>query len=47
MFVLGVVVIFAGVLSETIAAGQRATLLMFVLPACTPTGPMPSGCWAG
>ena len=41
MFVLGVVVIFAGVLSEIVAAGQRATLLMFVLPACTPVGPVP------
>jgi len=42
MFVLGVVVIFAGVLSEIVAAGQRATLLMFVLPACTPVGPLPA-----
>ncbi len=41
MFVLGVVVIFSGVLSEIVAAGQRATLLMFVLPACTPVGPIP------
>jgi uncharacterized membrane protein YccC len=41
MFALGVVVIFAGVLSEIVAAGQRATLLMFVLPACTPVGPLP------
>jgi uncharacterized membrane protein YccC len=41
MFVLGVAVTFAGVLSEIIAAGQRATLLMFVLPACTPVGPLP------
>lgn len=41
MFVLGVVVTFAGVLSEIIAAGQRATLLTFVLPACTPAGPIP------
>ena len=41
MFVLGVAVTFAGVLSETIAAGQRATLLTFVLPACTPPGPIP------
>ena len=41
MFVLGVAVTFAGVLSEIVAAGQRATLLMFVLPACTPVGPLP------
>jgi uncharacterized membrane protein YccC len=41
MFVLGVAVTFSGVLSETIAAGQRATLLTFVLPACTPVGPIP------
>jgi uncharacterized membrane protein YccC len=41
MFVLGVAVTFAGVLSEIVAAGQRATLLMFVLPACTPVGPVP------
>jgi uncharacterized membrane protein YccC len=41
MFVLGVAVTFSGVLSETIAAGQRATLLTFVLPACTPPGPIP------
>ncbi|MGX9789056.1 FUSC family protein [Mycobacterium sp. MMS18-G62] len=41
MFVLGVAVTFAGVLSEIIAAGQRATLLLFVLPACTPPGPIP------
>src|SRR6201997_985008 len=40
MFVLGVVVTFTGVLSETFAAGQRATLLLFVLPACTPPGPI-------
>lgn len=40
MFVLGVAVMFSGVLSETIAAGQRATLLMFVLPACTQPGPI-------
>jgi hypothetical protein len=29
------------VLSEIVAAGQRATLLLFVLPACTPVGPLP------
>ena len=40
MFALGVTVTFSGVLSETIAAGQRATLLTFVLPACTPPGPI-------
>ena len=40
MFVLGAAVTFAGVLSEIVAAGQRATLLMFVLPACTPVGPL-------
>ncbi|MDQ2638013.1 MAG: FUSC family protein [Actinomycetota bacterium] len=41
MFVLGVVVTFSGVLSEIVAAGQRATLLTFVLPVCTPVGPIP------
>ncbi|MGK2866796.1 MAG: FUSC family protein, partial [Mycobacterium sp.] len=40
MFVIGVTVMFTGVLSETVAAGQRATLLTFVLPACTPPGPI-------
>ncbi len=40
MFLLGVTVMFSGVLSETIAAGQRPTLLTFVLPACTPPGPI-------
>jgi uncharacterized membrane protein YgaE (UPF0421/DUF939 family) len=40
MFVLGVVVTFSGVLSEIVAAGQRATLLTFVLPACLPVGPI-------
>ena len=38
MFVLAAAVTFSGVLSETVAAGQRATLLTFVLPACTPPG---------
>ena len=41
MFVLGVAITFAGVLSSAIAAAQRATLLPFVLPACTPPGPIP------
>jgi uncharacterized membrane protein YccC len=40
MFVLGVAVTLAGVLSETIAAGQRVTLLAYVLPVCTPIGPV-------
>ena len=39
-FVVGAAVSFSGVLSETIAAGQRATLLTFVLPVCTPPGPL-------
>ncbi|HEV7420214.1 MAG TPA: FUSC family protein [Mycobacterium sp.] len=41
MFLLGVAVTFSGVLSEIIAAGQRSTLLTFVLPVCTPPGPIP------
>ncbi|MGV9800908.1 FUSC family protein, partial [Mycobacterium sp. NPDC003449] len=41
MFVVGMVVSFSGVLSEIVAAGQRATLLLFVLPLCTPVGPIP------
>ncbi|WP_179470243.1 FUSC family protein [Mycolicibacterium vinylchloridicum] len=40
MFVIGVAVTFSGVLSEVVAAGQRATLLTFVLPVCTPVGPL-------
>jgi uncharacterized membrane protein YccC len=40
MFVVGVAVTLAGVLSETIAAGQRVTLLAYVLPVCTPIGPI-------
>ena len=40
MFLLGVAVTLAGVLSETIAAGQRATLLLYVLPVCTPPAPV-------
>jgi uncharacterized membrane protein YccC len=35
-----VAVTFSGVLSEIVAAGQRATLLTFVLPVCTPVGPI-------
>src|ERR1700712_3177923 len=40
MFAVGVAVTFSGVLSATIAASQRAALLTFVLPACTPPGPI-------
>ena len=39
-FVLGAAVTLAGVLSETIAAGRRVTLLLFVLPVCTPPAPV-------
>ncbi|MCW2514065.1 MAG: hypothetical protein JWR11_3107 [Mycobacterium sp.] len=41
MFLLGAAVTFSGVLSEIVAAGQRSTLLTFVLPVCTPPGPIP------
>ncbi|MDR3662260.1 MAG: FUSC family protein [Mycobacterium sp.] len=41
MFAIGVLVTFSGVLSEIVAAGQRATLMTFVLPVCTPPGPIP------
>ena len=41
MLVLGIAVTFSGVLSEIVAAGQRSTLMTFVLPACTPPGPIP------
>jgi uncharacterized membrane protein YccC len=40
MFVLGAAVTLAGVLSETIAAGQRVTVLAYVLAVCTPIGPI-------
>ena len=40
MFVLGVVVTLSGVLSETVAAGQRVTLLTYVLTVSTPVGPI-------
>lgn len=40
-FVVGALVSILGLLSEIIAAGQRATLMTFVLPVClTPTGPL-------
>ena len=37
-FVLGVAVTLAGVLGETVSAGQRATLLLYLWPVCTPVG---------
>jgi hypothetical protein len=40
MFALGVVVTLAGMLSSTTSAGQRATLLFYVWPVCTPVGPV-------
>jgi hypothetical protein len=39
-FVLGVAVTLAGVLSETLAAGRRVTLLLYVLPVSTPPAPV-------
>ena len=39
-FVLGVAVTLAGVLSETIAAGRRVTLLLYVLPVSMPPAPV-------
>jgi Fusaric acid resistance protein-like len=39
-FILGVAVTLAGVLSETMSAGKRATLFCFVWPLCTPPGPV-------
>jgi hypothetical protein len=40
MFVLGVAVTLAGVVSETVSAGQRPTLFLYVWPVCTPVGPI-------
>lgn len=39
-FAVGAVVSFLGLLSELVAAGQRATLMTFLLPVCMPTGPL-------
>ncbi|MCV7032010.1 FUSC family protein [Mycobacterium sherrisii] len=39
-FVLGAAVTLAGVVSETMSAGQRATLLLYLWPASTPSGPV-------
>ena len=38
MFFLGVAVTLASLLSTTMSAGQRATLLFYVWPVCTPVG---------
>jgi uncharacterized membrane protein YccC len=40
MFFLGVAVTLAGVASATMSAGQRAILLSYVWPVCTPVGPI-------
>ncbi len=40
MFFLGIAVTLAGMLSATMSAGQRATLLFYVWPVCTPVGPI-------
>ncbi len=40
MFLLAVAVTLAGMLSATMSAGQRATLLFYVWPVCTPVGPV-------
>jgi uncharacterized membrane protein YccC len=39
-FAVGALVSFLGLLSETVAAGQRATLMTFLLPVCVPVGPI-------
>ena len=39
-FAVGALVSFLGLLSEMVAAGQRATLITFLLPLCTPPGPL-------
>lgn len=40
-FLVGTVVSVLGLLSELVAAGQRATLMTFLLPVCAPIGPLP------
>ncbi|WP_156686433.1 FUSC family protein [Mycobacterium sp. Marseille-P9652] len=40
MLALGVAVTLAGMLSATMSAGLRATLLFYVWPVCTPVGPI-------
>ena len=43
MFLVGVVVIFVGLLSAALAAAQRSVLLTFVLPVATPAAPSAVG----
>jgi uncharacterized membrane protein YccC len=40
MLFLGMAVTLAALLSSTMSAGQRATLLFYVWPVCTPAGPI-------
>ncbi len=40
MFVVGVAVTLSGVISAAVAAARPATLLAFVLPVCSPPGPI-------
>ncbi|OBI21827.1 fusaric acid resistance protein [Mycobacterium sp. E2327] len=40
MFLLAIAATLASLLSTTVSAGQRATLLCYVWPVCTPTGPI-------
>jgi uncharacterized membrane protein YccC len=39
-FAVGALVSFLGLLSEVVAAGQRATLMVFLLPVSMPVGPL-------
>lgn len=40
-FLVGALVVFLGLLSDVVAAGQRATLMTFILPVCIrPPGPL-------
>ncbi len=39
-FALGALVSFLGLLSEVVAAGQRSTLMVFLLPVSMPVGPL-------
>ncbi len=39
-FAVGALVSISGLLSEVVAAGQRATLMTFLFPVCFPAGPL-------